>query len=96
MVLAPLHCPTGHSPDVVKPGKTSDGKQRFLGRNSDCAPHTFLTTYIDNGRLPEVKQQVIELAMHGSGSRDPARVLHSSPTTVLDLLTKRTGHPRPQ
>jgi insertion element IS1 protein InsB len=96
MVLAPIHRPTCHSTDVVKHGKTSDGKQRFLCRNSDCAQQTFLTTYIYKGRLPEVKQQVIDVAMHGSGIRDTARVLHISPTTVLDILKKRTCNPRHQ
>lgn len=96
MILSPLHCPTCHSTDVVKHGKTADGKQRFLCRNPDCAQQTFLTTYVYKGRLQEVKQQIIDLTMNGSGIRDTARVLHISPTTVLDTLKKRIGHPTRQ
>jgi insertion element IS1 protein InsB len=94
MVLAPIDCPTCHSTEVVKHGKTSDGKQRFLCRNADCTQHTFLATYVYKGRLVEVKQQIIDMAMNGSGIRDTARVLHISPTTVLDTLKKRAGNSR--
>jgi insertion element IS1 protein InsB len=50
MVLTPIHGPTCHSTDVVKYGKTSDGKQRLFGRNPDYAQQTFLTTYVYKGR----------------------------------------------
>jgi transposase-like protein len=96
MILSPIHCPTCHSTDVVKPGKTADGKQRFLCRHPDCAQQTFLTTSVDQGRLQEVKQQIIDLTMHGSGIRDTARVRHISPTTVLDTFKKRIDHPTRQ
>jgi InsA C-terminal domain len=35
-----------------------------------------------------VKQHIIAMAMNGRGIRDPARVLHSSPATVLATLKK--------
>jgi transposase-like protein len=92
MVLAPLDCPTCHSAAVVKHGKTSDGKQRFRCRNPACAQQTFLITYVYQGRLPEVKQQIIAMAMNGSGIRDTARVLHIGPTTVLNAFKKRTSY----
>jgi insertion element IS1 protein InsB len=89
MVLAPLYCPTCYSTDVVKHGKTSDGKQRFRCRNPDCAQQTFLTTYAYKGRLAEVKQQIIDMAVNGSDIHDTARVLYISPITVLDTLRKK-------
>jgi transposase-like protein len=36
-----------------------------------------------------VKQQIVDMAMNASGIRDTARVLHISPTTVLNELKKR-------
>ena len=39
--------------------------------------------------LPEVKQQIVDMAMNASGIRDTARVLHVSPNTVLAELKKR-------
>jgi transposase-like protein len=44
-------------------------------------------TYV--GQSPEVKQQIVDMAMNASGIRDTARVLHVSPTTVIKELKKR-------
>ena len=41
------------------------------------------------GQSPEVKQQIVDMAMNASGIRDTARVLHISPNTVLAELKKR-------
>ena len=90
MVLKPIACPTCQHPDVVKHGQTSDGKQRFLCQNPLCSRQTFLLEYVYTGRLPEVKQQIIDMTMNGSGIRDIARVLHISPTTVIETLKKKS------
>jgi transposase-like protein len=39
---------------------------------------------------PEVKQQIVDMAMNASGIRDTARVLHVSPTTVINELKKKS------
>ncbi len=49
---------------------------------------TFLLDYAYAGQSPEVKQQIVEMAMNASGIRDTARVLHISPSTVLKELKK--------
>jgi insertion element IS1 protein InsB len=36
--------------------------------------------------MPEVREQVIEMTLNGSGVRDIARVLKISPTTVIEVL----------
>jgi transposase-like protein len=41
------------------------------------------------GRLPEVKEHIIEMSLNGSGIRDTARVLKISPTTVIEAIKKR-------
>ena len=38
--------------------------------------------------MPEIRRQVVDLAMNGSGIRDTARVLRMSPTTVIAVLKK--------
>jgi insertion element IS1 protein InsB len=38
--------------------------------------------------MPEVKQQIIEMTLNGSGIHDIARVLPISPTTVIEELKK--------
>ena len=37
----------------------------------------------------EVKQQIVKMALNGSGIRDTARVLSVSPTTVMTILKKK-------
>jgi len=43
------------------------------------------------GAFAEIKQQVIETSLNGSGVRDTARVLPISPTTVIHELKKRAA-----
>jgi len=80
---------------VVKRGKTDTGKQRYRCQNPDCSHQSFLLDPAYKGRLPEVKQQVIELSLNGSGIRDTARVLQISPTTVIQELKKKGRSSRP-
>ena len=64
MVLEPVHCPKCDNIDVVKNGKSSEGKQRYLCRNQECCCRTFIQQYTYRGYLPEVKQQITEMAMN--------------------------------
>ncbi|MCB1771653.1 MAG: transposase, partial [Candidatus Competibacteraceae bacterium] len=50
---------------------------------------TFILDYDYNGYLPEIKNQMIDMAINGSGIRDTARVLEISPTTVINELKKK-------
>ena len=49
----------------------------------------FLARYHNIGRLLEVKQQRVDMALNGSGIRDTARVLGVSPMTVMSTLKKK-------
>jgi transposase-like protein len=74
---------------MVKHGKTAEGKQRYQCRNCECTRHSFVLEYSYCRYLPDVKQQICEMALNGSGIRNTARVLKISPTTVLEELKKR-------
>lgn len=89
MVLLPVRCPHCQSDHVVKRGKTESGQQRYLCKNDSCSHHSFRLAYRYKGRLPEIKPQIIEMTLNGSGIRDTARVLNVSPTTVINELKKR-------
>ncbi len=89
MVLIPVFCPNCNSDHVVKLGKSENGKQRYLCQEPECATKSFLLDYSYNGSLPEVKEQIIDMALNGSGVRDTARVLKISPTTVINELKKK-------
>jgi len=91
MVLELIRCPVCDGIDVIKHGKTINGKQRFMCKDMACKGNTFIRDYSEKGRLPEIKQQVIEMALNGSGVRDTARVLGISTATVINELKKSTG-----
>jgi insertion element IS1 protein InsB len=86
MVYVPVHCPHCHSQEVIKAGKQANGAQRYQCQNGQCKRRIFLLQ--DRGRVPEVRRQVVEMTMNGSGIRDTARVLRISPTTVIAVLKK--------
>src|SRR2546430_3575205 len=46
--------------------------QRYRCNNTDCPRHIFLLHYQNQGRLPAVKQQMVDMTLNGSGSRDTA------------------------
>jgi len=90
MVLNPVVCPVCRHEKIAKRGKTENGKQRYLCQNPECSVKTFILDYDYNGYLPEVKNQIINMAINGSGIRDTARVLEISPTTVINELKKES------
>ena len=90
MVLEPVHCPSCNCTNIVKHGKSTEGKQRYKCRNSDCSRSTFILQYSYQGYLPAVKQTISDMALNGSSIRDTARVLKISPTTVIEELKKRS------
>ena len=89
MVHKLVVCPYCHGDQVVKRGKTHTGKQRYRCRNPDCAPQSCLLDSAYKGRSPEIKQQIVEMSLNGSGIRDTARVLQISTATVIRELKKK-------
>jgi len=86
MILMPVKCPHCHSDHVIKGGITKAGKQRYKCQNPDCPHYSFQLDLTYKGRSPEVKEQIIDMALNGRGIRDTARVLKISPTTVINAL----------
>lgn len=89
MVLIPVRCPYCQSDQVIKGGKTKAGKQRYKCQNPDCHRYSFQLDLTYKGLSPEVKAQIVEMALNGSGIRDTARVLEISLTTVINELKKK-------
>jgi transposase-like protein len=89
MVLMPVRCLYCQSDQVTKRGKTAQGKQRYRCHNLECTHQSFLCDPVYKGRLPEIKQQVIEMSLNASGVRDTARVLKISTRTVMNELKKK-------
>ena len=89
MITQVLHCPYCQGIDLVKNGKTPQGKQRYQCREEPCSGRTFILDYTYPGQSKEVKKQIVDLALNGSGIRDTARVLQVSTSTVIKELKKR-------
>jgi transposase-like protein len=89
MITLVLHCPNCDGVDIVRHGKSPEGKQRYRCREKPCQGRTFLLDYSYAGQSPHVKDQSVEMALNGSGIRDTARVLHVSTRTGLNELKKR-------
>jgi transposase-like protein len=88
VVSVPVQCPYCQSTEVIETGKQANGTQRYRCQNEQCMRRIFLLHYQDRGRLPEIRRQVVDRALNGSGVRDTARVLRISPTTVIAVLKK--------
>ena len=88
MVSVPVQCPHCQSTEVIKAGKQANGTQRYQCQNGQCERRIFLLHYQHRGRVLEVRHQVVDMALNGSGVRDTARVLRISPTTVIAVLKK--------
>jgi len=90
MMTQILHCPYCHGTDIVRHGKSPEGKQRYRCRACPERGRTFLLEYSYVGQSPGVQQQIVDMAMNASGIRDTARGLPVSPATVLKELKKGT------
>jgi transposase-like protein len=88
MVLVLVTCSYCHSDQVIKGGHTETGKQRYRCPQTTCAHRSFVLEPAYNGRLSQVNEQIIAMALNGGGIRDTARVLKISPTTVMNELKK--------
>ena len=88
MGYVPVQCPHCQSTEVIKAGKQANGAQRYRCQNGQCERRIFLLHYQDRGQVLEVRRQVVDMAINGSGVRDTARVLRISPTTVIAVLKK--------
>ena len=89
MALIPVACPHCQTDkDVIKNGKTAQGKQRFLCRSQSCRGRSFMLNPSYPGRTPAVKEQIVEMSLNGSGIREISRVLHVSTRTVIGELKK--------
>jgi transposase-like protein len=89
MAIESVRCPHCQSGAVVKYGTTATGKERFRCQPENGCGRTFIREYTYSGRLPQVKRQIVEMTLNGSGVRAIARVLQSSPTTGIEELKKR-------
>ena len=89
MILVALKCPYCGSEDISKYGHSTNGKQRYICKNSTCTHKTFHADYTYNGCKHEVKRDIIKWSVDGAGIRAIARELGISTDTVISELKKK-------
>ena len=88
MAVVEVKCPKCKGKEVIKYGQTTNKKQRYICKNKECKQESFILEYSERAMIPEIKEQIVKMAINGSGIRDTARVLKISPTTVINELKK--------
>ena len=88
MVSKFLECPTCGSEKISKNGKSPRGTQKYICKNTNCTKRYFILDYVNKRWLAEVKDQIVQMSINGSGIRDTARVLKISINTVSSTLKK--------
>jgi transposase-like protein len=69
MGLVPVTCPSCHNAQVIKGGHTETGKQRSRCQQTHGPPRFFVLEPAYHGRLPQVKEHLIDMALNGSGAQ---------------------------
>jgi transposase-like protein len=91
--IVTIKCPYCGSEKVTKNGHNKTGKQVYNCKNSECKHHNFVEEYTYNACKPEVREQVLKMAVNCTGTRATGRILGISKDTVTAILKKRMdGH----
>ena len=87
MVTITVSCRYCDNQDAVRrKGLSSNGHQRY--KCEDCK-RSFQLDYAKKAYQPGIKEQIIDMALNGSGIRDTARVLKINMNTVMSTLKKK-------
>ncbi len=87
MVTISVSCRYCHNQEAVRrKGVTSKGHQRY---KCEACKRSFQLDYAKRAYQPGIKEQVIDMALNGSGIRDTARVLNINMNTVMSTLKKK-------
>lgn len=82
-------CPVCISATVIKFGKSAEGKQRYRCRNMECKKNTFIQDYSYNGHQPEIREQIITMALNAKSMSTTACTLQVSINTVKGTIKKQ-------
>ena len=82
-------CPKCGSDDIKPFGYSVHNVPRYRCCNGECKTKTFMLEYRYKAYEPGVKEQVVDMAINGSGIRDTSRVLGISKSTVINTLKRK-------
>ena len=92
MAYIEIKCVFCGSTEVIKHGKNPNGHQRY--RCKSCLK-TFQLEYKYKACAPGIRDQIIDMAMNSSGTRDTARTLGISKDTVTSVLKRLKNSVKP-
>lgn len=91
MGTLPVSCRCcGNQDKVQRKGLSTNGHRRY---QCDACSRSFQLAYTHRAHEPGIKEQVIEMALNGSGIRDMARVLKINMNTVMSTIKKSSPNP---
>ena len=88
-----VRCPQCKSEHITRSGKSASGTQRYRCQSEDCPTLTFMLDYRYTAYQEGIKEQIVDMAINGSGIRDTARVLKINKNTVISTLKKSPKFP---
>ena len=83
-----IKCRYCESADLVKNGRSENGKQRYLCNN---CKKSFITEYSHNAWKPGVKERIEAQTLNSAGVRDISGNLEISKSTVISELKKNSA-----
>ena len=83
-----VKCPHCGSEKVSKNGHNKTGKQVYNCNNTECDRRNFVEEYTYKAYNPEVRKQVLKMAVDCTGTRATGRILGISKDTVTAILKK--------
>ena len=89
MTMIEVRCPKCGRREIIKYGKSPEGKQRYKCKNGSCKCTTFLMDYSYTGAEPNIEISIIKMTANASGIRDISRVLGISTNKVMSTLKKQ-------
>ena len=87
--ITTVKCPFCGSEKVSKNGHNKTGKQVYNCNNSKCSHRNFVEEYTYKAYNPEVRKQVLKMAVDCTGTRATGRILGIFKDTVTAILKKR-------
>jgi len=84
-----ITCPNCTNTNLMKSGSSDRGVERYRCQTSDCPTNTFMLEYCYKACEFGIKEQVVEMAINSSGTRDTARVLKINKNTVTRTLKNK-------
>jgi transposase-like protein len=80
-----IKCPYCGSDKISKNGHSKAGKQVYNCNNKECARRNFIEDYTHKAYKPDVREQVLKMAVNGTGTRATGRILGISKDTVTAI-----------